>query len=151
MSDKQPVSLVADNLRAKRDEYIRLKLQMVGTLYPSIIDDILVDLDGQLHEALYPTPSALKIHPSEQILDDDYPVYFRCWYVADGTPVQCHLYGPPDATVFELRIHLNAGEIRNCDLRARDMLPKPTTPTASRQTSITIDDSGLPVPKNRRY
>ena len=87
MSDTQPAPSVADNLRAKRDEYIRLKLQMVGTLYPSIIDDILVDLDGQLHEALYPSPQ------------------------------------PP--MVF--------------------------TPTASRQTSITIDDSGLPVPKNRRY
>ena len=88
MSDKQPVSLVADNLRAKRDEYIRLKLKMVGALYTSIIDDILVDLGGQLHEALYsPAPPA----------------------------------------------------------------PMPTTPTATRQTSITIDDSGLPVPKNRRY
>ena len=87
MSDKQPVSLVADNLRAEIRSYIELRQKMVGTLYPSIIDDILVDLGGQLHEALYPSPQ------------------------------------PPMAF----------------------------TSTATRQTSITIDDSGLPVPKNRRY
>ena len=58
----------------------------------------------------------------ERVLEDDYPVHFGYWYVADGTPVQCHLFGPPNATVFELRINLNAREIRNCDLRARGML-----------------------------
>ena len=88
MSDTQPAPSVADNLRGEIRSYIELRQKMVGTLYPSIIDDILVDLDGQLSKALYPTPSQ----------------------------------------------------------------PMEFTPTpASRQTAITIDDSGLPVPKNRRY
>jgi len=60
-------------------------------------------------------------HAEERILEDDYPVHFGYWYVVDGLPVQCELFGG-HATVFELRIHLNAREIRNCDLRARGML-----------------------------
>ena len=51
----------------------------------------------------------------------DVPGY---WYVADGVPRQCEL-GATDispATVFELRINWNVGEIRNCDLGKRGML-----------------------------
>ena len=57
----------------------------------------------------------------EQVLDDDYPVYYGYWYVVDGVPTQCELSGG-HATVFELRIALNAREVRRCDLRARGML-----------------------------
>jgi hypothetical protein len=60
-------------------------------------------------------------HESERVLEDEYPVHFGYWYVVDGVPVQCELFGG-HATVFELRINLNAREIRNCDLRSRGML-----------------------------
>ena len=60
-------------------------------------------------------------YPGERLLEDDCPVDFGYWYVVDGEPVQCELFGG-HATVFELRINLNARDIRNCDLRARGML-----------------------------
>jgi hypothetical protein len=61
---------------------------------------------------------------NERVLDDDYPVHFGYWYVADGVPVQSELFGDPVPTVFELRIHLNVREIRNCDLAGRGMLDR---------------------------
>lgn len=63
-------------------------------------------------------------YPSERPLEDDYPVHYGYWYVADGEPKRCEL-GATDiapATVFELRINWNVGEIRNCDLKSRGML-----------------------------
>lgn len=62
------------------------------------------------------------VESNERVLDDDYPVYYGYWYVADGVPVQSELSGEPTPTVFELRINLNVREIRNCDLKARGML-----------------------------
>jgi hypothetical protein len=66
-------------------------------------------------------PRSSHCYPGERVLEDDYPVHFGYWYVVDGSPLQCELFGG-HATVFELRITLNAREIRNCDLRARGML-----------------------------
>ncbi len=69
-------------------------------------------------------PSSSHCYPSERVLEDDYPVHYGYWYVADGEPRQCEL-GATDiapATVFELRINWNVGEIRNCDLGKRGML-----------------------------
>ena len=67
------------------------------------------------------TRRASHCYTGERLLEDDCPVHFGYWYVVDGEPVQCELFGG-HATVFELRINLNARDIRNCDLRARGML-----------------------------
>ena len=66
-------------------------------------------------------PRSSLCYSGERVLEDDDPVHFGYWYVVDGSPVQCELFGG-HATVFQLRINLNAREIRNCDLRARGML-----------------------------
>lgn len=68
-------------------------------------------------------PRSSHRYPGELLLEDDYPVHFGYWYVVNGEPMQCELFGG-HATVFELRINLNAREIRNCDLRARGMLKR---------------------------
>lgn len=57
-------------------------------------------------------------YKSENILDDNYPVYWDYIYVADGKPIRSDVQG----TVFDLKRDTGAKEIRNCDLVARDLL-----------------------------
>lgn len=51
----------------------------------------------------------------EELLEDDYPVYYSYMYVVDGklhrSQSQC--------TVGQLRVRLNAKEIRRCDIVGR--------------------------------
>lgn len=52
---------------------------------------------------------------NERVLEDNYPVYWDYAYVADGKVVKSDIQG----TVGDLKRHLNAIEIKNCDLSGR--------------------------------
>lgn len=53
---------------------------------------------------------------NEHVLLNHYPVYAGYWYVIDGKPKQ----SPITSTVGELKKHLNAKEIRRCDIVGRN-------------------------------
>ena len=57
-------------------------------------------------------------YPKERVLPDDYPVYGDYLYVADGKVIASDWHG---ITVRQLKRHLDAKEIKNCDMRARNM------------------------------
>jgi hypothetical protein len=61
------------------------------------------------------------VYETETILDDEYPVYLDYWYVCDGVPKQCPLFGMDgdNPTVRDLRRALNCREVRRCDILAR--------------------------------
>lgn len=62
-----------------------------------------------------------KFFDSETVLDDDYPVYLDYWYICDGKPRRCPIWGTPDepATVRDLRRAFQCEEVRRCDILAR--------------------------------
>lgn len=60
-----------------------------------------------------------KIHPSEKVLPDEYPVHWGYVYLVDGDPKVSPLGG--GATVRDLKREFGCGEIRNCDLAARGL------------------------------
>jgi len=60
------------------------------------------------------------IHPSEDVLPDDYPVHYDYAYVANGDPKLSPLGG--GATVRDLKREWKCDEIRRCDLAARGFL-----------------------------
>jgi hypothetical protein len=47
---------------------------------------------------------------TEEILDDDYPVYWTYWYLLDGKPVRSEISG----TVRDLKREYKATEVRRC-------------------------------------
>ena len=53
----------------------------------------------------------------ENVLPDDYPVYWDYLYVADGKVIRSDIRG----TVKELKHDLNAAEIRNCKIVERNL------------------------------
>lgn len=61
-----------------------------------------------------------EIHPSEDVLPDDYPVHWDYAYLSDGKPRLSPLGG--GATVRELKREWGCSEIRRCDLFARGLL-----------------------------
>lgn len=65
----------------------------------------------------------MDIHPSETILENDYPVFAGYIYLADGRPIHSDVTGK----VGDLKRDLNEQgwevmEIRRCDLAARGIL-----------------------------
>jgi hypothetical protein len=60
------------------------------------------------------------VHPSEDVLPDDYPVHWDYAYVVDGEPRLSPLGG--GATVRDLKREWKCGEIRRCNLAARGFL-----------------------------
>ena len=60
------------------------------------------------------------VHPSEDVLPDDYPVHWDYAYVVDGSPKLSPLGG--GATVRDLKREWRCDEIRRCDLAARGFL-----------------------------
>ncbi len=56
---------------------------------------------------------------NEPILPDDYPVYAGYMYVADGQVVVSDWH---DTDVRHLKHHLQATEIRRCDIHGRQAL-----------------------------
>lgn len=54
---------------------------------------------------------------NEPILEDNYPVFYGYWYVADDKPVRSDVQG----TVRDLKRDLKAKEIRRCDTVARKL------------------------------
>lgn len=58
--------------------------------------------------------------PNEPVLEDDYPIYFNYYYLADGKVVTSEWDG---ITARELKTRLGAQEIRRCDFVARKLKP----------------------------
>lgn len=58
--------------------------------------------------------------PNEEILEDDYPIYWDYWYVVDGKPARSNWDG---ITVKELKIRMKAKEIRRCNISYRRANP----------------------------
>jgi len=60
------------------------------------------------------------IYPSEDVLEDCYPVFYDYCYVCDGE-VRLSPLGN-GSTVKNLKIALGVSEIRKCDMCARNLL-----------------------------
>ncbi len=56
------------------------------------------------------------ILPKETALEDGYPIYGNYLYVVDGEVYRSDYHG---ITVRQLKQHLNAGEVRRCDIFGR--------------------------------
>jgi hypothetical protein len=65
--------------------------------------------------------SEVKSYDGEELLDDDYPVYLDYWYVCDGEPKRCPLFGMDgdNPTVRDLRRTFQCKEVRRCNIMAR--------------------------------
>lgn len=61
-----------------------------------------------------------KFFPSEKPLPDDYPVHYDYCYLADGKVIFSNI--GDGATVRHLKADTGASEIRNVDLKARNLL-----------------------------
>jgi hypothetical protein len=59
-------------------------------------------------------------YPSENVLDDDYPVHWDYAYLGDGKPRLSPLGG--GATVRDLKREWKCSEIRSCNLAGRGFL-----------------------------
>lgn len=54
---------------------------------------------------------------NEDILPDDYPIYYDYLYIADGNVIKSHW----ECTVATLKHNLKAKEIRRCDIVGRGL------------------------------
>lgn len=66
-----------------------------------------------------------EIFDGEDVLPDDYPIYGDYLYVADGHVVRSDWHG---ITARELRVRLNAKEIRRCNFIGRRVKASETIP-----------------------
>lgn len=56
----------------------------------------------------------------ERVLEDSYPVNWDYYYVVDGKVIRSDIRG----TVFDLKVYLDAKEVRSCDIFGRRELQK---------------------------
>ena len=62
-----------------------------------------------------------KLNDTEDILPDDYPVYYGYIYIADMKPIECKLDDSEwEQTVADLKRVLKVKEVRRCDLFSHD-------------------------------
>ena len=54
----------------------------------------------------------------EEVLTDDYPVYYAYYYIIDGQVTRSPLTG----TVKDLKLEYNAMEIKSCDILGRKII-----------------------------
>ena len=67
------------------------------------------------------TQPATEQFPNEEVLPDDYPVYYGYAYVADGEPIISLIKG----TVCRLKKSQGYQEVRRCNIYARKAAKEP--------------------------